>query len=71
VALTKKSILEKHAKQVLEVVAEGGEERDYLARMLYSMYLGDYVSIYISILRGIDPSPVSAIEAFKRDLSGN
>jgi glucose/mannose-6-phosphate isomerase len=69
VKLTKESILEKHAKKVMEVVAKGGEERDYLARMLYAMYLGDFVSIYIAILKGHDPSPVSAIEGFKRDLS--
>jgi glucose/mannose-6-phosphate isomerase len=70
VKLTKTSILEKHSKKVIEIVAIGGEERDYLARMLYSMYLGDFVSIYLAILRDINPSPVSAIEEFKRDLSG-
>jgi len=69
VALTRDNILQKRAKKVIEVVAKGGEERDYLARMLYSMYLGDYVSIYLAILNGLDPSPVSIIEAFKRDLS--
>ncbi|MEE9151352.1 MAG: bifunctional phosphoglucose/phosphomannose isomerase [Thermoplasmata archaeon] len=70
VRLTKNSILQKYAKNVIEVVAEGGEEKDYLARMLYSMYLGDFVSIYLAILRGIDPTPVKAIESFKRELTG-
>ncbi|UCE37395.1 MAG: bifunctional phosphoglucose/phosphomannose isomerase [Thermoplasmata archaeon] len=70
VSLTKNTILEKHAKKVIEVVAEGGEEKDYLARMLYLMYLGDFVSIYLAILRGENPTPVSAIEGFKRDLAG-
>ncbi len=70
VELTKNSILERHAKKVIEVVAEGGEEGDYLARMLYSMYLGDFVSIYLAVLRGKNPTPVSTIEAFKRDLTG-
>lgn len=69
VSLTKSSILQKHAKKVIEVIAEGGEEKDYLARMLYSMYLGDYVSIYLAILRGVDPAPVHTIEAFKQDLT--
>jgi glucose/mannose-6-phosphate isomerase len=69
VSLTKKMILEKHANKVIEVVAEGGGEKDYLARMLYSMFIGDFVSIYLAILRGIDPTPVSAIEEFKRELS--
>jgi glucose/mannose-6-phosphate isomerase len=70
VKLTKTSILEPHLENVIEIVAKGGEERDYLARMLYSMYLGDFVSIYLAILQDINPSPVSAIEAFKQDLSG-
>jgi glucose/mannose-6-phosphate isomerase len=68
VELTKNSILKRHANNVIEVVAEGGDEDDYLARMLYSMYLGDFVSIYLAILRGINPTPVATIEAFKRDL---
>ena len=69
VGLTRDSILQKRAKKVIEVVAKGGEERDYLARMLYSMYLGDFISIYLAILNGLDPSPVSTIESFKRDLA--
>jgi glucose/mannose-6-phosphate isomerase len=69
VSLTKSSILQKHAKTVIEIVAQGGNEKDYLARMLYSMYLGDFVSVYLAILRGIDPTPVLAIEAFKKDLA--
>jgi glucose/mannose-6-phosphate isomerase len=68
VSLTKKMILEKHANKVIEVVAEGGGDKDYLARMLYSMYIGDFVSIYLAILRGLNPTPVSAIEEFKREL---
>lgn len=70
VKLTKRSILQKYAKKVVEVVAEGREEKDYLARMLYSMYLGDFVSIYLAILRGIDPTPVKAIASFKNELAG-
>ncbi|UCG69391.1 MAG: bifunctional phosphoglucose/phosphomannose isomerase [Thermoplasmata archaeon] len=70
VRLTNTSILQKHAKKVIEIVAEGGSEKDYLARMLYSMYMGDYVSIYLAILRGIDPTPVLAIEGFKKNLAG-
>ncbi|UCF07836.1 MAG: bifunctional phosphoglucose/phosphomannose isomerase [Thermoplasmata archaeon] len=70
VKLTKETILQKQAKKVIDVVAEGGQEKDYLARMLYSMYLGDFVSVYLAILKGIDPTPVATIEGFKRDLAG-
>jgi glucose/mannose-6-phosphate isomerase len=38
--------------------------------MLNTLYLGDFVSFYLAILQGIDPTPVSAIEGFKRDLAG-
>jgi glucose/mannose-6-phosphate isomerase len=69
VKLTKSSIFEKNAKNVIEVIAQGGDEKDYLARMLYSMYLGDYISIYLAVLRGIDPSPVRTIEGFKWELT--
>jgi glucose/mannose-6-phosphate isomerase len=71
VKLTKDTIFKNYAKNVIEVVAEGGMEKDYLSRMLYSVYLGDFVSIYLAILRDIDPTPVLAIEGFKRDLAGN
>jgi glucose/mannose-6-phosphate isomerase len=39
-----------------------------LAQMIYLMYLGDYVSTYLAILRGIDPSPVHMIETIKKRL---
>ena len=40
-----------------------------LAKMMYSMYLGDYTSCYLAILRKIDPSPVEAIRELKEELA--
>lgn len=40
-----------------------------LARLLSSSYLGDFVSLYLAILYGIDPSPVERIEDLKRRLA--
>jgi glucose/mannose-6-phosphate isomerase len=37
-------------------------------RLLSAVLLGDLVSVYIAALRGVDPTPVSAIEDFKRAL---
>ena len=39
--------------------------------MFYALYFGDYVSYYLAILRGIDPTPVDAIAELKRRLSAS
>ncbi|MHB1361770.1 MAG: bifunctional phosphoglucose/phosphomannose isomerase [Thermoleophilia bacterium] len=44
-----------------------GEGR--LARLLSSINLGDYLSLYLAILYGIDPSPVERIENLKKQLA--
>jgi glucose/mannose-6-phosphate isomerase len=40
-----------------------------LARLLSSVNLGDYLSLYLAILYGIDPSPVERIENLKQQLA--
>jgi len=47
--------------------AATGQSR--LARLLSSAYLGDFVSLYLAVLYGIDPSPVERIEDLKRRLA--
>ena len=49
--------------KVLEVQARG-EGR--LARMLSALYIGDYVSAYLGVLYGKDPSTVESIDRLKR-----
>jgi glucose/mannose-6-phosphate isomerase len=39
-----------------------------LAQLLWASILADYVSIYVAILNGVDPSPVDLIEKFKKEL---
>lgn len=39
-----------------------------LCRVLSTLYLGDFVSLYLAYLNRVDPTPVSVIEAFKRAL---
>lgn len=39
-----------------------------LARVLSLVLFGDLVSVYLAILRGVDPTPVAAIEAVKERL---
>ena len=40
-----------------------------LARVFSLVQLGDYVSLYLALLYGVDPTPVSAIAGFKRRLA--
>ena len=40
-----------------------------LARMLDLVLLGDYVSLYLALLRGVDPGPVEMIERLKARLA--
>lgn len=37
--------------------------------MMYVMYLGDFISCYLAILRNIDPTPVDAITELKSELA--
>ena len=40
-----------------------------LAKMIYLMYIGDFVSCYLAVLRKIDPTPVGIISELKEELS--
>ncbi len=54
------------AGEILECHSSG---RSRLARLFSSIYMGDYVSLYLSFLNGLDPSPVERIEALKNKLA--
>ena len=40
-----------------------------LSKIIHLIYLLDYASIYVSVLRGIDPSPVNSIDFIKNKLN--
>ncbi|NPV27245.1 MAG: bifunctional phosphoglucose/phosphomannose isomerase [Firmicutes bacterium] len=52
--------------RITEVYAQGDST---LARMYSLIYVGDYTSVYLALLYGIDPSPVKLIDALKRKLA--
>ena len=52
-------------KKFTEVAATGTSE---IAQVFSQIYLGDYVSFYLALLNGVDPTPVSLIEELKRKL---
>ena len=55
------------AGRALEVRSRG---RGAVARLLSSVLVGDLASIYLAVLRGVDPAPVEAIDRLKRALAG-
>jgi glucose/mannose-6-phosphate isomerase len=50
------------------VVQSRGESRT--ERVVSLVLLGDLVSLYLAVLRGVDPTPVAVIEDFKAKLAG-
>ncbi|MEK7376773.1 MAG: bifunctional phosphoglucose/phosphomannose isomerase [Candidatus Margulisiibacteriota bacterium] len=61
-----RSLLTKGACQVTEIWAGGTSK---LEKLLSLIYLGDYVSVYLALLSGTDPTPVDAIEGLKKALA--
>ncbi len=48
------------------VTAQGGT---VLEQMLWAVSFGDFVSLYMALLNGLDPAPVELIEKFKKALN--
>ena len=61
-----KELIEPHVSRVLSITSEG---RSALARSLDLVMLGDYVSLYLALLRAVDPGPVDVIERLKERLA--
>lgn len=61
-----KHILKKEKIQVIEVHSTG---KGLLARIFSLIYIGDFVSFYLAILNGIDPTPIGRITYLKKELA--
>lgn len=61
-----KTIIEKSDVEVLDVEADRG---DLLSRLFSLIYIGDFMSFYLAILNGVDPTPVKRVEYLKRELA--
>lgn len=48
---------------------QGPDESSLLARLMGYIVLGDWVSYYGAMLRGVDPTPVGLIESFKQRMA--
>ncbi|MBS7631082.1 bifunctional phosphoglucose/phosphomannose isomerase [Candidatus Bathyarchaeota archaeon] len=58
-----KQLFKANLCDIIEIEARGGGR---LARMLSTIYVGDYASAYLSLLYGFDPSSTESIEKLKR-----
>jgi len=62
---TTKALAFHKAKKVLEIHARGEGK---LAKMFSVLRIGDFTSVYLAILQGVDPTPVKIIDEVKREL---
>jgi len=58
---TKSTVVQKTGR-ILEIYAKG---KGKLARMFSILHLGDFTSVYLAILRDVDPVPVKTIDEIK------
>ncbi len=65
IELTKEIVFDDEVDDIIEVCTDAETQ---LARILSLVYLGDYISIYLALLRGKDPSPVKIIDKLKERL---
>jgi glucose/mannose-6-phosphate isomerase len=61
-----KSLLGKQLGGVNEIISRG---KSHLTRIFSLIYFGDFLSVYLALLQGIDPTPVEAITRFKKELT--
>ncbi len=61
-----KSLISGNVGGIAEVWSQG---ESVLARTMSLIFYGDYLSVYLSVLSGIDPTPVEIIEKLKKELS--
>ncbi len=63
-----KELMEQEEVGILEIQAQG---KSSLARMLLTILVGDFTSVYLAVLRGVDPTPVKTINYLKDMLKQN
>jgi glucose/mannose-6-phosphate isomerase len=61
-----RQILKDEGVEVIEVYSQG---QGLLSRILSLIYIGDFTSLYLAILYGIDPTPVDRVTYLKQELA--
>ncbi len=62
---TTKTLMPRASKQ-FEVWSQG---KSTLARMLSTLLVGDFTSVYLAVLRGVDPTPVQTLVTLKKKIA--
>jgi glucose/mannose-6-phosphate isomerase len=62
---TTKQIMKHEGLRMFEIQAQG---KSALARMLSTILIGDFTSVYLAVLHGVDPTPVKTINYLKDTL---
>ncbi len=57
-----KELIQKNVAKIFEVWSLGESK---LAKMLSTILIGDFTSVYLAVLRGVDPTPVRTISLLK------
>ncbi len=65
---TTKQIMERRGLIMFDLEVQG---KSLLAKMLSSIVVGDFTSVYLAVLRGADPTPVKTINVLKDTLAQN
>ncbi|MHA1298614.1 MAG: bifunctional phosphoglucose/phosphomannose isomerase, partial [Candidatus Helarchaeota archaeon] len=65
IEITKEVIFKEKIHAVYEIWSKG---KSKLAKMLSLLYIGDFISYYLAILKGINPTPVQGISELKKRL---
>ena len=62
-----KTIIQKTGAEIIEVSSKNDE--GLLERIFLLIYMGDFVSLYLAILNGVDPTPVDSVTYLKNELA--
>ncbi|MFB3888880.1 MAG: bifunctional phosphoglucose/phosphomannose isomerase [Candidatus Bathyarchaeia archaeon] len=63
-----KALMKPSVSKMFEVWAQG---KGGLARMLSTILVGDFASVYLAYLRGVDPTPVNTVTVMKQKIEQN
>lgn len=63
-----KAVVSKYSENVIEIFAKG---ESHMERAFYLIHLGDWVSVYLAELNGVDAVEVKVIDHLKNELSKN
>ncbi len=63
-----KQIMEQRGLVMFDLEVQG---KSALAKMLSTIVVGDFTSVYLAVLHGVDPTPVRTINTLKNTLKQN